>query len=232
MPEQRGLYPRMRVAEQLSYFAQQHGMSGKARQRGGRAAGSSGWASPTARSPSSRSCRTATSSGSSSRRRSSTTRSCSSSTSRSRGLDPIGIATMTEVVRERAAAGVGVVFSQPPARPRRGRVRGRRDHRPRPDRRLGRHRRAEGARRAASTSRSRSPDRTATGSTAVPAAGRSSGPATGSSCWSTATSTSTACSPAPARPARSGRSPTSRRSCPSCSWKRSRPSRRSRPEVA
>jgi ABC-2 type transport system ATP-binding protein len=27
------------------------------------------------------------------------------------GLDPIGIATMTEVVRERAAAGVGVVFS-------------------------------------------------------------------------------------------------------------------------
>ena len=30
MPEQRGLYPRMRVLEQLSYFAQQHGMSGKA----------------------------------------------------------------------------------------------------------------------------------------------------------------------------------------------------------
>src|SRR3954468_2210953 len=27
MPEQRGLYPRMRVAEQLSYFGQQHGMS-------------------------------------------------------------------------------------------------------------------------------------------------------------------------------------------------------------
>jgi ABC-2 type transport system ATP-binding protein len=29
MPEQRGLYPRMRVAEQLSYFAQQHGMPGR-----------------------------------------------------------------------------------------------------------------------------------------------------------------------------------------------------------
>ena len=27
------------------------------------------------------------------------------------GLDPIGIATMTEILRERAAAGVGVVFS-------------------------------------------------------------------------------------------------------------------------
>jgi ABC-2 type transport system ATP-binding protein len=30
MPEQRGLYPRMRVADQLSYFGQQHGLSGKA----------------------------------------------------------------------------------------------------------------------------------------------------------------------------------------------------------
>ena len=29
MPEQRGLYPRMRVAEQLGYFAQQHGMRGR-----------------------------------------------------------------------------------------------------------------------------------------------------------------------------------------------------------
>ena len=84
MPEQRGLYPRMRVAEQLSYFAQQHGMSRPGGQRGGERAGSSGWASATGRSPSSRSCRTATSSASSWRRRSSTTRSCSSSTSRSR----------------------------------------------------------------------------------------------------------------------------------------------------
>ena len=83
MPEQRGLYPRMRVAEQLSYFAQQHGLSRQGRERRGRRAGSSGWAWPTGRSPSSRSCRTATSSGSSWRRRSSTTRSCSSSTSRS-----------------------------------------------------------------------------------------------------------------------------------------------------
>ena len=45
---------------------------------------------------------------------------------------------------------------EPPARPRRGRLRGRRDHRPRPDRRLGRHRGAQDARRAASISRSRS----------------------------------------------------------------------------
>ena len=34
MPEQRGLYPRMRVGEQLSYFAQHHGMSAPRRGRG------------------------------------------------------------------------------------------------------------------------------------------------------------------------------------------------------
>ena len=51
------------------------------------------------------------------------------------GLDPLGIATMADVLRERAAAGVGVIFSVAPARPRRGRVRGRRDHQPRAGRR-------------------------------------------------------------------------------------------------
>ena len=60
------------------------------------------------------------------------------------GLDPIGIATMTEVVQERAAAGVGVRLLEPPARPRRGRLRGRRHHRPRPDRGRRRDRRAQG----------------------------------------------------------------------------------------
>src|SRR3712207_1630363 len=36
MPEQRGLYPRMRVAEQLAYFAQHHGLSARdARTRAG-----------------------------------------------------------------------------------------------------------------------------------------------------------------------------------------------------
>ena len=33
MPEQRGLYPRMRVGEQLSYFGQHHGMSAPRRRR-------------------------------------------------------------------------------------------------------------------------------------------------------------------------------------------------------
>ena len=83
MPEQRGLYPRMRVLDQLAYFGQHHGLSGRdARARSG--GGWSGSGSRTGRSRSSRTCRTATSSGSSWRPRSSTTRSCWSSTSRSR----------------------------------------------------------------------------------------------------------------------------------------------------
>src|SRR4029079_3491543 len=36
MPEQRGLYPRMRVLEQVSYFAQQHGLSSREADAAGR----------------------------------------------------------------------------------------------------------------------------------------------------------------------------------------------------
>src|SRR4029450_1842394 len=36
MPEQRGLYPRMRVLEQVSYFAQQHGLSSREAEAAGR----------------------------------------------------------------------------------------------------------------------------------------------------------------------------------------------------
>ena len=83
MPEQRGLYPRMRVAEQLSYFAQQHGLPRQGRQRRRDALARADGPRRPGEVRSSRSCRTATSSGSSWRPRSSTTRSCSSSTSRS-----------------------------------------------------------------------------------------------------------------------------------------------------
>jgi ABC-2 type transport system ATP-binding protein len=110
MPEQRGLYPRMKVAEQLAYFAQHHGLDGReARAAAGQWLERLGIAD----------------------------RAASKSEDLSHGnqqrlqlavalvhdpellvldepfsgLDPIGIATMTEVLRERAAAGVAVVFS-------------------------------------------------------------------------------------------------------------------------
>ena len=81
-----------------------------ARTQDGRVAGAVR-ARRTARSRSSRTSRTATSSGSSSRRRSSTTRSCSCSTSRSAASTRSASRRWPSVLRERAGAGVGVVFS-------------------------------------------------------------------------------------------------------------------------
>ena len=83
MPEQRGLYPRMRVARAAQLLRPAARPAAARPRTPPPPAGSTGWASPTAPSRSSRSSRTATSSASSSARRSSTTRSCSSSTSRS-----------------------------------------------------------------------------------------------------------------------------------------------------
>ena len=84
MPEQRGLYPRMRVGEQMSYFAQHHGMSAPRRGHGHDRVARAPRARRSREGQAGGRCRTATSSASSSARRSSTTRSCSSSTSRSR----------------------------------------------------------------------------------------------------------------------------------------------------
>jgi ABC-2 type transport system ATP-binding protein len=110
MPEQRGLYPRMKVGEQLAYFAQHHGLSGAdARLAAARWLDRFGLAD----------------------RATSKTEDLSHGNQQRvqlavalvhepellvldepfSGLDPIGIATMTEVLRERAAAGVAVVFS-------------------------------------------------------------------------------------------------------------------------
>ena len=82
MPEERGLYPKMQVREQLAYFAELHGAE---RAAAGEAADR--WldrsASRSAPATVSRRCRSATSSACSSRPRSCTTRSRSCSTSRS-----------------------------------------------------------------------------------------------------------------------------------------------------
>ena len=76
MPEERGLYPKMKVGAQLAFLGRAP-RPRRGRVRGGRrGAGSSGSGSPTAPIAGSRSSRSATSSGSSSRRRSSTSPTC------------------------------------------------------------------------------------------------------------------------------------------------------------
>ncbi len=110
MPEQRGLYPRMRVAEQLSYFAQQHGMSGKSAN-----AAAAVWLERMGLADRAKSKLEELSHGNQQRIQLATALVHDPELlvldEPFSGLDPIGIATMTGVIRERAAAGVGVVFS-------------------------------------------------------------------------------------------------------------------------
>lgn len=110
MPEQRGLYPRMRVLEQLSYFAQHHGLSAKdARTRAGT------WLERFGLADRAKSKVEDLSHGNQQRVQLATALVHDPELlvldEPFSGLDPIGIATMSEVLRERAAAGVGVVFS-------------------------------------------------------------------------------------------------------------------------
>jgi ABC-2 type transport system ATP-binding protein len=110
MPEQRGLYPRMRVLEQLSYFAQHHGLSGRdARARAGT------WLERFGLADRAKSKLEDLSHGNQQRVQLATALVHDPELlvldEPFSGLDPLGIATMTEVLRERAGAGVGVVFS-------------------------------------------------------------------------------------------------------------------------
>ena len=110
MPEQRGLYPRMRVGEQLSYFAQQHGLSSRDAD-----AAASRWLDRMGLGDRSKSKLEELSHGNQQRVQLAVALAHDPELlvldEPFSGLDPIGIETMTQVVNERARAGVGVVFS-------------------------------------------------------------------------------------------------------------------------
>ena len=110
MPEQRGLYPRMKVADQIAYFAQHHGLSG----REGRAAADR-WLGRLGLADRATSNLEDLSHGNQQRVQLAVALAHEPELlildEPFAGLDPIGVATMTEIIRERAAAGVAVLFS-------------------------------------------------------------------------------------------------------------------------
>ena len=110
MPEQRGLYPRMRVADQLSYFAQHHGMTA----RDARAA-TARWLDRLGLCDRAGSKLEDLSHGNQQRVQLGAALVHDPELlvldEPFSGLDPLGIATMSEILHERAAAGVGVLFS-------------------------------------------------------------------------------------------------------------------------
>jgi ABC-2 type transport system ATP-binding protein len=108
MPEQRGLYPRMRVGEQVSYFAQQHGLSGR-----DAGAATTRWLERMGLGDRAKSKLEELSHGNQQRIQLAVALVHDPELlvldEPFSGLDPIGIATMTEVVKERAAAGCAVL---------------------------------------------------------------------------------------------------------------------------
>jgi ABC-2 type transport system ATP-binding protein len=110
MPEQRGLYPRMRVGEQVRYFAEQHGMSSRDAD-----AATTRWLERMGLGDRVKSKLEELSHGNQQRIQLAVALAHEPELlvldEPFSGLDPIGVATMTEVIHDRAAAGVGVVFS-------------------------------------------------------------------------------------------------------------------------
>lgn len=110
MPEQRGLYPRMRVGEQLEYFAQQHGLSGR-----DASTAATRWLERMGLGDRAKSKLEELSHGNQQRIQLAVALAHDPELlvldEPFSGLDPIGIGTMRDVIHERAAAGVGVIFS-------------------------------------------------------------------------------------------------------------------------
>ena len=110
MPEQRGLYPRMKVADQLAYFAEQHGLPARTAK-----AATARWLEGLGLSDRATSKLEALSHGNQQRVQLGAALVHDPELlvldEPFSGLDPIGIETMSNVLRERAAEGVAVVFS-------------------------------------------------------------------------------------------------------------------------
>ena len=110
MPEQRGLYPRMKVADQLSYFAQQHGLPARAAK-----AATARWLDGLGLGDRAGARLEALSHGNQQRIQLGAALVHDPELlvldEPFSGLDPLGIETMSAILRERAATGVGVVFS-------------------------------------------------------------------------------------------------------------------------
>jgi ABC-2 type transport system ATP-binding protein len=110
MPEQRGLYPRMKVADQLSYFGQQHGLGAKTA-----AAAAARWLDGLGLSDRANAKLETLSHGNQQRIQLGAALVHDPELlvldEPFSGLDPIGSETMSAILRERASAGVAVVFS-------------------------------------------------------------------------------------------------------------------------
>jgi ABC-2 type transport system ATP-binding protein len=110
MPEQRGLYPRMRVAEQLRYFAEHHGMASR-----DAATATTRWLERLGLADRAASKLEDLSHGNQQRVQLGAALVHDPELlvldEPFSGLDPLGIQTMSDILHERAAAGVAVVFS-------------------------------------------------------------------------------------------------------------------------
>ena len=178
MPEQRGLYPRMRVGEQLAYFAQHHGLSGReARARTGV------WLERFGLADRAKSKLEDLSHGNQQRIQLATALVHDPELlvldEPFSGLDPLGVADDDRDPPRARRRGRRRGLQLAPARPRRGRLRGRRDRQPRPRRRRRARSTPSRRHRAGATSRSRSPAAAGRGSTARTGSPWSSGTATG-----------------------------------------------------